>query len=90
MAAVHVVAAHEPNSRRVIAELQQLAGLAVEFAADGFERTEPHGLGFAGGEYVEVRRRDADALGKLLLGHPALCQNAVEMDAYGHGGQLKP
>ena len=44
----------------VIVVAQQITRLTIQLAAKRFERAETHRSGFAGGEDVEVGRRDVD------------------------------
>ena len=48
------------------AELEDVAWLAVEGAADGVEGRETHGLGFAGFQDGEIGDSDAHALAQFI------------------------
>ncbi len=74
--------------RRFGTEFQNLARLAFERFADGFERGEADGLGLAGFEDGKILRRDVHAVGQVIQPHFALRENHVEIDDDGH--KLKP
>jgi len=67
---------------------QNVAGLAVEVLAYGFERGEADGFGFAGFEDGQVLRSYVHGLGQIVQPHFALGENHVEIDDDGH--KLKP
>ncbi len=66
-------------------EGEDVAGLAVERGADGFEGGEADGPGFAGFQDGEVGQRDVDCLGEFGEGHVAAVEDFVEFDGDGHG-----
>ena len=67
---------------RFVAVFEYVAGLAAQFAADGFERAEAHGLGLAGLQDRQVGLRQPDALGQLAERHLALGHFDVEVYYY--------
>ena len=62
------------------AVFQNVAGLALEMFADGFERGEADGLGLAGFEDGQVLRGDVHAVGQIVEPHFPLGENHVEID----------
>ena len=61
------------------AVLEDVAGGAVEGAADGVERREAHGLGFAGLEDGEVGNRDAYAFAQFVERHLAAGHHYIKI-----------
>jgi hypothetical protein len=64
---------------------QNVAGLAVQVFADGFERRETNGASPAGFEDGEILRRDVHAVGQIVQAHFALGQDDIQIDDDGHG-----
>ena len=73
-----------PCKKQVLLVLQNIAGLALERLADGFERGEADGFGFAVFQDRDVGDRDADAVGEFGDAHLALRQHDVDVDDDGH------
>lgn len=71
--------------RTVFHILQNIARLAVQRFADGFERAETDGFGFARFEDGEVRERDVDLFGKFVERHFAPGHHHIKVYDYGHG-----
>lgn len=63
---------------------QEVAGLAVQLAADGLEGAEAYRLGLAGFQDGEVGRREVDALGQFAERDFALGHHDVEVYDNGH------
>lgn len=63
---------------------EDVAGLAVEGAAEGLEGGEADGAGLAGLEYREVGWGDADFCGQLAGGHLAAGEHYVYVYDYCH------
>ena len=63
---------------------QNLAGLAFEMGANGFERGETDGPGLAGFEDGKILRRDVHGGGQIVQSHFALRENHVQIDDDGH------
>ncbi len=61
------------------AEFEDVAGRAVQDAADGVEGREAHGLGFAGLEDREVGNGDAHALAQLVERHLAAGHHHIKI-----------
>lgn len=64
---------------------EDIAGLAVERFANGFERREAHGFGFAVFEYGKISHGNANFLGELGDAHFALGQHHIYVNDYCHG-----
>ena len=67
------------------AVFEDVAGLAVEGAAEGLEGGEADGAGLAGLEYREIGGGDADFCGQLAGGHLAAGEHYVYVYDYCHG-----
>lgn len=63
---------------------QEVAGLAVQLAADGLEGAEAYRLGLAGFQDGEVGRREVNALGQFAERDFALGHHDVEVYDNGH------
>src|SRR5690606_28190736 len=63
---------------------QQIAGLAVQFAAQGVQRREADGPRLAGLEDRQIGQGHAHAIGQLGQRHAPFEQDAVKLDADGH------
>ena len=66
-------------------ELEQLAWLAFQRRADGFERGEPDCACLAGFQDRQIRECDADLLGEIGKRHATRVQDIVELHDDGHG-----
>lgn len=66
------------------AVFEDVAGLAVEGPADGFEGGEADGAGLACLENREVGRSDAYSRGQFARGHLAAGEHYVDVDYYCH------
>ena len=67
---------------------QQVAGLAVQFAAQGVQGGEADGAGLAGLEDRQIGQGHAHAIGQLGQRHAPFEQDAVKLDADGHDVSL--
>ena len=68
----------------VCAVFEDVAGLAVEGAAEGLEGGEADGAGLAGLEYREIGGGDADFCGQLAGGHLAAGEHHIYVYDYCH------
>src|SRR5690606_32739155 len=70
-----------PLRRRPLGDAaQNVAGLAVQHAADRIERGEAHRLGAPVLEHGDIGRRDADGISELLHAHLAAGEHHVDVD----------
>ena len=63
---------------------QNLAGLAFEMGANGFQRGKTDGPGLAGLEDGMILRRDVHGFRQVIQPHFPLGENHVEIDDDGH------
>src|SRR3982750_3091686 len=65
-------------------EFEQVAGLAIEGAANRVERGEADRARLAGLQDRQVGKRDVDPFGEFGQGHPPVVQQILELDGDGH------
>ena len=59
--------------------LDQIPGLALQFAAESFQRGESQGIDLVVLDAREIRRGDADFLGEVVEGNVAFHHQPVEV-----------